>query len=264
MSYEALLRLSHLSGIPVPSVIEVVSEKERHKRAGVKGAKRVLALYGNPGTPEGRSKGGRTSLRRRAEHPEWYDDNFIVRKPIKVPTQSVELAELVGILLGDGRITDMQVIVYGNLLTEVDYSRFEAGLFKRLFGITASVREGKGNTSIVMVSAIALVEYLESIGLRRGDKIAQQVSVPSWIFNDTAYIRACVRGLMDTDGSIYPETKIYKEREYHYVNLCFTTHSQPLAKAMRHMLCELGFRPTVSSDGQRVYLRRQEEVEILQ
>ena len=113
---------------------------------------------------------------------------------------------------------------------------------------------------MVIVSAVALVEYLESIGLRRGDKIARQVSVPSWIFNDIAYIRACVRGLMDTDGSIYPETKVYKEREYHYMNLCFTSHSQPLAKAMRYMLCELGFRPTMSSDGQRVYLRRQEEV----
>lgn len=260
MSYEALLCLSHLAGISVPPVVEVVSEKEQRRRAGVKGAKKALALYGNPGTPESRSKGGRTSLRMRHEHPEWYDDNFVVRKSIRVPAQSVELAELVGILLGDGRITDTQVIVYDNLITEVEYSRFVAGLFEHLFGITASVRKGKGNTIAVTVSAVALVEYLDNIGLRRGDKIARQVGVPPWIFNDMAYIRACVRGLMDTDGSIYPETKVYKERQYHYLNLCFTSHSHPLAKAVRHMLCELGFRPTVSSDGQRVYLRRQEEV----
>jgi transcriptional regulator with XRE-family HTH domain len=154
MSYEALLRLSHLAGIPVPPVIEVISEKERRRRAGVKGAKKVLALYGNPSTPEGRRKGGCTSLRRRREHPEWYDDNFIVRKPIKIPAQSVELAELVGILLGDGQITDTQVIVYSNLVSEVEYSRFVADLFKHLFGITASVREGKGSTIMVIVSAI--------------------------------------------------------------------------------------------------------------
>jgi len=260
MSYRALLCLSHLSGIPMPPVIEIVSEKERRRRAGVKGAKKSLALYGNPGTPESRRKGGRTSLRRRREHPEWYDDNFIIRKPIKIPAQSLELAELVGILLGDGHITNTQVIVYGNLVTEVEYSRFVASLFEHLFGITASVKRGKGNTSMVIVSAVALVEYLDSIGLGRGDKIARQVSVPSWIFNERAYIRACVRGLMDTDGSVYPETKVYQEREYRYINLCFTTHSQPLAKAMKYMLCELGFRPTVSSDGQRVYLRRQKEV----
>jgi len=65
---------------------------------------------------------------------------------------------------------------------------------------------------------------------------------------------------MDTDGSIYPETKVYKGQEYRYVNLCFTSHSSPLTEGVARMLRELGFKPTVGGN-RRVFLRRQIEVE---
>jgi hypothetical protein len=76
MSYEALVKLSKISEVPMPRIVEKIPEEERQRRAGQKGAMRLQELYGNPGTPEGRSKGGRISQQQRQEHPELYSDRF--------------------------------------------------------------------------------------------------------------------------------------------------------------------------------------------
>ncbi|HID64470.1 MAG TPA: hypothetical protein EYP49_17265 [Anaerolineae bacterium] len=111
MSYEALMALHQLSSVPLPTIIEVISEEEYRRRASRKGARTCYELYGNPGTPEGRRKGGQRGLgelRRRVKaHPELYP-NFKSKKEILTPEKSPMLAELVGILLGDGEIADLQ------------------------------------------------------------------------------------------------------------------------------------------------------------
>lgn len=140
MSYEALMTLHKLSGVPLPTIIEVISEEEYRRRAGSKGARVYYELYGNPGTSEGRRKGGRKGLkelRRRArENPELYP-RFRERKEILLPEKSPRLAELVGILLGDGEITDFQVRVTSHREKEAEYSRFVSELAAELFGVEA-------------------------------------------------------------------------------------------------------------------------------
>lgn len=262
MSYKALVKLSRISGVPMPHIIEKISKEERRRRAGQKGAIRAQELYGNPGTPEGRSKGGRISQQRRQERPELYDDRFIVRKSISTPHKSAELAELVGILLGDGGIceTGYQIVISSSAANELQYSEFVVELVSKLFGIESTIRVGSKGSRDVIVTSIAAIEYLESIGIQRGNKVRNQIAVPKWIFTDVEYTRACVRGLMDTDGSVYPETKRHKDKEYRYVNLCFTSYSAPLLQDAVQMLSGLGFHPTTGRR-RNVYLRRQKEVD---
>jgi len=258
MSYHALLRLSHLSGVPMPHIIEVVSEEERQRRASVKGAHARAAIYGPVGTPEGRSKGGQTTQRRRREHPERYKDRFVTRKPIRIPPKSLWLAELVGILLGDGQIGDLQVVVSNNAEHEREYSAFVAQLFQDLFALRASQRTRPKNAVEVVISSVALVEYLKTIGLHRGNKVAQQVGVPEWIFEDIEYVRACTRGLMDTDGCIFLRRQQYKHRQYRFLELDFSNHSQPLLVGMEQLLSRLSFTP--KRDDCSVNLYRQSEI----
>ena len=70
-----------------------------------------------------------------------------------------------------------------------------------------------------------------------GSKIIQKVKVPIWVKNDTTYTKECLRGLFQTDGSIY------KDRKYIMVN--FTSANYTLAEEVKLMLESIGFNTTI-------------------
>jgi hypothetical protein len=103
------------------------------------------------------------------------------------------------------------------------------------------------------------LNILEKIGLKRGNKIRQQIDVPSWILANHDYVRACVRGLIDTDGTICLDKREVGGKIYSYLLLSFSSHSLPLRDSMEKMLMELGFTPK-HPKGVNVALYRQEEI----
>lgn len=259
ITYEALLHLHELSGVPLPQIRKIIPEDLARSQSARIAALARLKIYGPPGTPEGRRKGAQVSRQRRLEHPELYQDTFKWRKTISEPEVSSELAELVGILLGDGEITDYQVKVTLNR-AEAEYGEYVAHLMNQLFRVRPSVQSSLWrNTTKVALSSVGVVEYLERIGLKRGHKVRQQVSVPEWVFASRDYIRACVRGLIDTDGTICLDKQDSGGRTYHYLLLSFSSHSRPLRDNVERMLTELGFTPK-HPKGVNVALHRQEEI----
>jgi len=68
-----------------------------------------------------------------------------------------------------------------------------------------------------------------------GSKFQQQVSVPAWIKRSKKYAKACLRGLLETDGSLY------NDRGYLMVN--FTSTIAPLAQDVIDIIHFFGFRP---------------------
>jgi len=260
ISHEALMHLHKLTGVPLPLIIEVISEEERLRRAGRKGGKRSYELYGKPGTPESWSKGGQEAWQRRQEHPELYLPNPVgTRKEVLIPQQSPQLAELVGILLGDGGIYDEVVSIGLHGTNEIDYAEYARRLFAELFGLRATIWIPKdSNSRVVMVYSVALIEHLESIGLQKGNKVAHQVSIPDWIFSSKDCMEACVRGLMDTDGGPCRRTdqRVFPAR--YYVRLVFKNSSRPLIDGVWRILTEFGYR--VRRYAKTVELNRQEGV----
>lgn len=73
----------------------------------------------------------------------------------------------------------------------------------------------------------------------RGSKEKQNARVPAWIQSDTTLSKDCLRGLLQTDGSIYTD------RGYLMVNFC--NNIRPLAEDVHSMLTSCGFRPTFTS-----------------
>ena len=69
----------------------------------------------------------------------------------------------------------------------------------------------------------------------------QKVCVPTWVFEDKRYIQACLRVLIETDGSIY------KDRKYLTVN--FVTQIPTLAHNVEKMLNSLGYIASVQKLG---------------
>jgi hypothetical protein len=259
MSYEAAVKLSEISGVAMPIPVEVRPEYWSTVKAGRAGAITRGKIYGNPGTPEGRAKGGRASQAKRRENPELYM-NCVKRKEIARPDFSPLLAEFAGIMLGDGRIANYQISVSLNSETDAGYSKFVIRIIKALFDIDSFIFYQKHSNSLdVVASSRNLVEYLCKIGLQEGNKVAHQVDVPAWIFDDEKYMRSCLRGLMDTDGGVYLHKYKVNGKSYQYIKMCYTSHSKPLLYAVEKILKHFDFNPK-NDEKKRVYLHRSDEV----
>ena len=100
MSDLALERICQKLKISIPIVQLLPDYWYVEKGAKLGGIKR-MEIYGPPGTKEGRIEGGRMSQLRRRLNPKEYL-NCNLRKNIPTPEKSTKLAELIGIILGDG------------------------------------------------------------------------------------------------------------------------------------------------------------------
>lgn len=70
-----------------------------------------------------------------------------------------------------------------------------------------------------------------------GSKEKQEVSVPEWIKSDKTYTINCLRGLFETDGSVYMDRK--------YIMANFTTIIPALAGDVMKMIESIGFKPNL-------------------
>src|SRR3989344_3154088 len=102
-------------------------QREHLRKIGRKGGLSRMRLYGNPGTKLGRSLGGQKSLQ---THRLNGASPFVVRK-ILIPSFSSDLAEFIGIVLGDGGITSRQVVITLHKDDDRDYAEYVVGLVKK-------------------------------------------------------------------------------------------------------------------------------------
>lgn len=179
-------------------------------------------------------------------------------KPIIKPKFSKELAEFVGVILGDGGITSRQITVTLNKFDDKDFSIYVSDLFKKLFEVNVSAYERESVINIV-ASRVELVKFLTRIGLKVGGKVRQQVGVPNWINESKIFIKSCLRGLLDTDGCFYIDKHKYKDKIYLNCGVNFTNRSLPILNFFRDNLVKLGYHPTQKTEFS-IFLRREEEI----
>ncbi len=264
MSYECLLKLHKISNIPVPKTLVVLPEHWSTKKASRLGAIRRNELYGSPGTPEGRRKGGLTTTRKFREDPKFAKMfGLKLRIPINVPNYSSELSEFMGAMLGDGYIKSnkTQLGIAFNIETDYAYAKHIQRLIKILFNLNSSIcRDGSDKGATVLVSNRNLVEFLIDRGLKEGNKVANQVDIPKWIRSKKEYKIACLRGLIDTDGSFYLYKHKVSKKTYCNFAMCFTNHSLPLLKSVYNILKTMDLNPITSNDG-RIFLHRKKDID---
>jgi len=230
-------------------------------KAALKGGLVRYSLHGSPGTPEGRSKGGVATCQKFLLDPTLAKSlNFIVRKDINKPAHSDQLAECIGIILGDGGVTKYQIRITLNNKTDAQYALYIQRVFKNLFGISTSyVEKAAENAGEVIASSRNLVEFLATCDVYGGNKVARQAHVPSWILNNRSYALHCLRGLFDTDGCFYIDRHQYRKKGYAHPGVNFTNRSKPLLDFFFETLQSFSFHPTRNSH-YSVVLRREKEV----
>lgn len=217
-----------------------------------KGALARMALYGPPGTLEGRRKGGLVSQRNRRENPEKYRAlGCLIAKTFSTPDFSKELAELFGIILGDGTVTNTQVRVSLDRSADREYVSFVSKLIEQITGEEPSkyIRE---STVELCLSGVELVKLFEKLGLKKGNKVAQQVKIPDWIMSNRKYAFACLRGLFDTDGGLYIHKHGNGKWQWNNLGWCFTNYSLPLVTDVKKILLSANITP--KGNEKRIFL----------
>lgn len=229
--------LAQLSGKNFTDDIVTVPRWWYTSAAGSKGGKVYVTKYGVAGTPESRRAGGESSYVKRKLN----DGDIYARKLVLRPEFSTQLAEFVGIMLGDGHIDHYQIMVALSSEVDQEYADFVKSLIEELFGIRVSLSlRVKAKCVVLTASSVELVEYLEAIGLVRGNKVTQQVAIPDWVMCDRDYSLACVCGLFDTDGSVFLEKHHINGAQYCYPRMAFVNMSVPLRNGAREILQENG------------------------
>lgn len=239
-SRDVILKISTLSGVGIPQY-ETLSPFWNATASGRLGGKKVYELYGLLGTYKSRVKGGVMSWYRRKKDPDLlkkYTNSF------RKPRESSDFAEFIGIMLGDGGLTTHQCTVYLSSETDQEYAEYIKRLIKKLFDSTPSIYKHKRWKMLkVSISGINLVKYLTSRGLCTGNKVHLQVGVPDWVCAKPEYIKACIRGLIDTDGCFTLHKYKVNSKEYCYPKICFSNRSEPLLCFVYQGLKQFGFNP---------------------
>ncbi|MEJ0053481.1 MAG: LAGLIDADG family homing endonuclease [bacterium] len=181
------------------------------------------------------------------------------RKPARLPESSVFLAEFFGIMLGDGGINNpWQANITLNAVKDIAFARHVRHLIRALFAVTPTQFRYKTRNALrILVSSVSVVDFLVSKGLKRGDKLAQGLRIPRWILGSSEYKRACVRGLVDTDGCIFIHKHIVAGKPYKNIGLTFSSRSPELIFQVAAIFEEFGIVPHITGRGTDIYIYRE-------
>jgi len=173
--------------------------------------------------------------------------------------ESIDLAELIGIILGDGSF----YINNGQYQFDIAFNSTENHIFfvrKLLENSTKAYIYEKSERKklckhLRICQKPAVLELLSKTTKKAGDKITNQVTIPKWILKNKKFLKACVRGLIDTDGSVY-------RLKPHWPNLfqiSFKNNNKVLLRDTREAFVKLGYNPS-KVFGNRFVLTRQQEI----
>jgi intein/homing endonuclease len=149
--------------------------------------------------------------------------------------KNTKLAELFGIILGDGHLQEHQdknkERYKGSYFVEITLNEGEKELINRTKSLLRDITKiepkeynKSGKAIRIVVHSKELVKKFKNLGLESGNKKENQVSVPKWIKEDKEFSKSCLKGLIDTDGSIYQDSRNNKS----YLRIQFKNHSIPL------------------------------------
>ena len=187
-------------------------------------------------------------------------------KKIKIPKKCKELAELIGIILGDGnlhyfkkskKIGTYMLRIAGDKRNDFNYlTKYVSRLIENLFGIEPKIEMRKTNEMLIIVHSKEIVEFLIKMGLKTGNKIKNRVTIPSWIFSNDEYLKTCVRGLIDTDGCVYT----LKPQYPNLYQISFKNYNSALLKDTRRAFIKLGYPISNISINIQIYLSQQKYI----
>ncbi len=161
----------------------------------------------------------------------------------KIKMDKNSLAYLIGIAIGDGNLSNPNGrAVRLRISCDIKYPTLIENIVNAINNIMPKNKIGivRRKDNCLDISCYSNKwEDLLGWKAKNGSKEKQQISVPSWIKNNKKYSTLCLRGLFETDGSVYVD------RRYKMVN--FVTIMPTIANDVIGIILNLGFKPNMQT-----------------
>lgn len=175
----------------------------------------------------------------------------------------LKLAEAIGIILGDGNIYIsekhgcFQLRIAGHSEDEKEYLwDFVKPLFEGLFNVNFYVKKHQSRNALyVCCSKRSVIETLLEFGLKPSNESKNKSTIPKWIKSKKNLLQACLRGLFDTDGCVYPLAPQYPN----LLQIYFKNVNTKLLVEVRESLKRMGFHPSKICYN-KIYITRKTEI----
>ncbi|HAV11487.1 MAG TPA: hypothetical protein DCX32_02995 [Candidatus Moranbacteria bacterium] len=162
--------------------------------------------------------------------------NYTIRK-------SKKLAYIIGAAIGDGNLSNPnRRAVRLRITCDNKYPKIIKRILENLQELfpenkVSLVKKQKNCTDISCYSN--KLENILEWKATNGSKFKQKISIPEWIKEKDEYIKPCIKGLIETDGSVY------YDRKYLMVN--FVTIIPTIANDVMEMMRKIGYKPNMQT-----------------
>ena len=180
-----------------------------------------------------------------------------ILKKIKIPIfLTAKLAEIIGIILGDGHLEYNKrysnnvvylIQISGNSSDDIDYYKNEINmLFYSLFNTKFKIFFRKNNELDIRLYSKAIATFIKNLGIKPGKKVEDNEIPPIILSSDKLIKRNFLKGVFDTDGSIAFKKDYFKKHSKPIISL--TMKSFNFILQTKKILDELGLMATFYKD----------------
>lgn len=152
-------------------------------------------------------------------------------------------AELIGATMGDGNIyrknRKYRIGFTGNIGTDKDYFAYLKDLILIEWNKDAKIKICSGGLRIVINSKEVCNFLINEIGIPFGEGKCEKIFIPKIITKDWDLTKRTIRGLFDTDGTVFVSKKPRIEK---YPSIELATTSRILAEQVKEILEKKKFR----------------------
>ena len=169
------------------------------------------------------------------------------------------IAELIGVIIGDGcirykpHLSQYYIEIVGDKNNEKEYFEYIKKMFIEELNLNAFIKVREGGLRLKVYSKTFIEFLVYKLKLPNNKDKCQNIFIPDVIFNNKNLLISCLRGIMDTDGSLFLTNKGHRKN---YPTIEISTTSQKLARQLKNALkvrFRIGFRSYKPGRFHRIY-----------
>jgi len=163
-----------------------------------------------------------------------------------------DLAELIGVTLGDGNIYKFprtEALTIASNSKNAGFIKRYSDIIYKVFSKKATINKPSGGCARIRIYQ----KYMSvSLGVPTGARGGLKIKIPGWIKENKEFLKRYLRGLYEAEGnfSVHKPTCTYKFQ--------FSNRNDSLLKNVYEGMKELGFHPHISED--QIQISRKAEV----
>ena len=159
-----------------------------------------------------------------------------------------KISELIGAIIGDGCIrykpemNQYYLEIVGNKDEEKQYFDYLKKILKKEFNLDAHIKTRERGLRLKAYSKLFIEYLINELNMPSNKEKGPNIIIPKQIIQNPELLRFCLRGIVDTDGSLFLSNKSHRSD---YPTIEISTTSKKLASQLKEVLSNqfrIGFR----------------------